>query len=144
MTKEGAVPTARRSPWKRFGKWIAGGLAAVLLLVVGAVVVLNTPIGERFLAERIARTTLPNGLNIRIGRIEGNLYGKAILHDVVLSDPTGPFATIPRAEVDWNPGAWLYNRLEIDSFAARRATLSRLPEFLPSEDDSPILPGFDI
>ena len=144
MTEEGAVPTARRSPWKRFGKWIAGGLAAVLLLVVGAVVVLNTPIGERFLAERIARTTLPNGLNIRIGRIEGNLYGKAILHDVVLSDPTGPFATIPRAEVDWNPGAWLYNRLEIDSFAARRATLSRLPEFLPSEDDSPILPGFDI
>ena len=141
---ETATAPARRSRKRRVLKWIGGGIAALLLLIVGAVVVLNTPVGERFLADRIAKTTLPNGLNIRIGRIEGNLYGKAVLHDVVLSDPTGPFATIPRAEVDWNPGAWLYNRLEIDSFAARRATMTRLPEFLPSEDDGPILPGFDI
>ena len=134
----------RKPQWQRALKWLVGGVAALLLLIVGAVVVLNTPVGERFLADRIAKTTLPNGLNIRIGRIEGNLYGAAVLHDVVLSDPTGPFATIPRAEIDWNPGAWLYNRLEIDSFAARRASLSRIPEFLPSEDDGPILPGFDI
>ncbi len=136
-----------RKPWtrrKRAGKWFLGIVGAAVLLVVGAVVLLNTPIGERFLANRIAETTLPNGLNIKIGRIEGNLYGKAVLHDVVLSDPQGPFMTIPRAEVDWNPGAWLRNRLDIDYFIARRATLMRIPEFLPSEEDRPILPGFDI
>jgi translocation and assembly module TamB len=128
----------------RSTKWLAGIAAAVLLLIVAAVVTLNTPVGERFLADRIAARTLPNGLNIRIGRIEGNLYGRATLHDVVLSDPTGPFMTIPEAEVDWNPGAWLRNTLDIDEFTARRATLMRLPEFLPSEKDGPILPGFDI
>ncbi len=140
----GDVPVPRRGRLGRAGKWALGIVAAVVLLVAGSLVVLNTPIGERFLASRIAERTFPNGLNIRIGRIEGNLYGAAVLHDVRLSDPEGVFLTIPRAEIDWNPGAWLYNRLEIDSFAARRARLARLPEFLPSEEDSPVLPGFDI
>ena len=129
---------------RRARKWLLGILAGFVLLVGGAIVLLNTPIGERFLASRIAERTFPNGLNIRIGRIEGNLYGAAVLHDVRLSDPQGVFLTIPRAEVDWNPGAWLSNRLEIDSFAARRATMARVPEFLPSEEEGPILPGFDI
>lgn len=145
MAEDATIETpAKRSLKRRFGKWTLGLLGALVLLVVGAVVLLNTPIGERFLADRIARQTFPNGLNIRIGRIEGNIYGEAVLHDVALSDPEGVFMTIPRAEVDWNPRAWLYNRLDIDSFVARRATLSRIPEFLPSEEDGPILPGFDI
>jgi translocation and assembly module TamB len=139
-------PAARR-PWtrrKRVSKLVLGILGALVLAIVGAVLLLNTPIGERFLADRIAQQTLPNGLNIRIGRIDGNLYGAAVLHDVVLSDPEGVFMTIPRAEVDWNPGGWLRNTLDIDTFAARRATLMRIPEFLPSEEEGPILPGFDI
>ena len=142
-TREDA-PAKRKSRLGRAAKWGLGILAAIVLAVVGAVVVLNTPIGERFLASQIAKRTLPNGLNIRIGRIEGDLYGAAVLHDVVLSDPQGPFLTIPRAEIDWNPGGWLYNRLDIDSFTARRAMMTRIPEFLPSEEDGPILPGFDI
>ncbi len=54
------------------------------------------------------------------------------------------FLTIRREDVAGNPGAWRANRLEIDTFAARRATLARIPEFLPSEEEGPILPGFDI
>ncbi|QYJ08028.1 translocation/assembly module TamB domain-containing protein [Qipengyuania flava] len=129
---------------RRVGKWALIAVLGVLLLLGAALALLNTSLGERFLANRIAEQTLPNGLNIRIGRIEGNLYGAAVLHDVQLSDPKGVFLTIPRAEVDWNPGAWLSNRLEIDSFAARRAAMARVPEFLPSQEDGPILPGFDI
>ncbi|MBX7539995.1 translocation/assembly module TamB domain-containing protein [Qipengyuania sphaerica] len=137
-------PPRKRSRARRVGKWTLLLVGAPILLLVAALVVLNTPLGERFLASQIAKQTFPNGLVIRIGRIEGNIYGEAILHDVTLSDPQGVFMTIPRAEVDWNPRAWLANRLDIDSFAARRASLARLPEFLPSEDDGPILPGFDI
>lgn len=129
---------------RRIGKWALYALFSVLLLLGAALAVLNTSLGERFLASRIAEQTFPNGLNIQIGRIEGNLYGAAVLHDVRLFDPKGVFLTIPRAEIDWNPGAWLSNRLEIDSFAARRATMDRVPEFLPSEEDGPVLPGFDI
>lgn len=134
----------RRSRARRLGKWVLGIVAVLLVLIVGAAVVLNTPIGQRALTDRIAAQTLPNGLNIRIGRIEGNLYGKAVLHDVVLSDPKGPFAAIPRAEVDWRPTAWLGNRLDIRRFAARRATLMRVPGFRPGDPNRPMLPGFDI
>lgn len=134
----------RRRHLKRAAKWTLGLIGALVLLIVAAVVLLNTPIGQRALTERIAAQTLPNGLNIRIGRIEGNLYGKAVLRDVRLSDLKGVFATIPRAEVDWRPTAWLRNRLDIRSFAARRATLLRVPEFRPGDPDAPFLPGFDI
>ncbi|MCA0902798.1 translocation/assembly module TamB domain-containing protein [Qipengyuania aquimaris] len=143
-TQAEVSPQKRRSRVGRAGKWALGLLGAALLLIAGALVILNTPIGERFLADRIARQTFPNGLNISIGRIDGNIYGEAVLHDVRLSDPQGVFLTIPRAEIDWNPRGWLNNRLDIDSFVARRATLARLPEFLPSEEEGPILPGFDI
>ena len=134
----------RRSRARRAARWTLGIIGAVLLLLVAAVLVLNTPIGQRALTDRIAKTTLPNGLNIRIGRIEGNLYGKAVLHDVRLTDLKGVFATIPRAEVDWNPKAWLSNRLDIHSFAARRANLLRTPTFKPGDPNKPMLPGFDI
>lgn len=136
--------TGRRGRTRRVGKWALILIGGPILLLVAALVLLNTPLGERFLASQIAKQTFPNGLVIGIGRIEGNIYGEAVMHDVTLSDPEGVFLTIPRAEVDWNPRAWLNNRLDIDSFAARRATLARLPEFLPSEEESPILPGFDI
>ncbi len=141
---EESAPPRHRSRFSRAARWLLGTFGALVLLVAGALVLLNTPIGERFLADRIAERTFPNGLNIDIGRIEGDLYGAAVLHDVRVSDPQGIFLTIPRAEIDWNPGGWLSNRLDIDSFAARRATLLRIPEFLPSEEDNPILPGFDI
>ena len=134
----------RRSITGRFARWTLGLAGGLVLLVVGALLLLNTPIGERFLADRIARHIFPNGLNIAIGRIDGNIYGDAVLHDVRISDPQGVFLTIPRAEIDWNPRAWLSNRLDIDSFAARRGTMTRIPEFIPSEDDGPILPSFDI
>lgn len=138
------TPPRRRSGAWRVAKWALGLVAALLLLIVAAVLVLNTPIGQRALTERIAAQTLPNGLNIRIGRIEGNLYGKAVLRDVRLSDTKGVFATIPRAEIDWRPTAWLRNTLEIRSLAARRATLLRTPEFRPGDPEAPMLPGFDI
>lgn len=144
----GETPPRRRRSLRRgagrAGKWALAAVGALVLLIVAAVVLLNTPIGQRVLTDRIASQTLPNGLNIRIGRIEGNLYGKAVLHDVVLSDLKGPFATIPRAEVDWRPTAWLSNRLDIRNFAARRATLMRTPTFRPGNPDDPMLPGFDI
>ena len=113
------------APKRRWTRWLLGGLAAFLLLIVAAAALLNTSLGERFLADRIAAQTLPNGLNIKIGRIEGDLYGAAVLNDVTLSDPQGPFMTIPRAEVDWNPGAWLSYKLDVDTFVAQRARLER-------------------
>ncbi len=141
---ETPAPAPRRGRRKRAARWLLAIVAALVVLVLAGIAVLNTPVGERFIAQRIGEQTLPNGLNIRIGRIDGNIYGAAVLHDVVLSDPQGVFATIPRAEIDWNPRGWLRNRLDIRSLVVRGAVLTRVPQFLPSMEDNPILPGFDI
>ena len=138
------LPTRPASAWRRVLRWGGGIVAALFLALVGGVLILDSPLGERFIASRIAKQTFPNGLTITIGRIEGNIYGEAVLRDIRLSDPRGVFLTIPRAEIDWHPSGWLRNRLDIDSLVARRAVLRRLPEFLPSTEDKPILPGFDI
>ena len=86
-------------------KWLLGLAAALILLLGGGLLLLNTPIGERFLASRIAERTFPNGLNIRIGRIDGNLYGAAVLHDVKLSDPQACFSPSPAPR--WTGTGWL-------------------------------------
>ena len=54
------------------------------------------------------------------------------------------FLTSPNIKLDWSPGAWLDNKLSIDSLTADRVTLIRLPKLKPSTSKRPILPGFDI
>ena len=60
------------------------------------------------------------------------------------SDARGIFLTSPEIDLDWTPGAWLANKLHIDSVTADRVNLIRLPKLRPSLKHGPILPGFDI
>ncbi len=125
-------------------RWVIGIVVAIALLIAAGVALLNTSFGQRFVTDQISNLELESGLEIAIGRIEGDLYGQSVLHDVTLSDPKGVFLTIPRAELDWRPFAYLRNVVDIRSLAARRGTLLRLPELNESEEDGPLLPGFDI
>lgn len=125
-------------------RWLRRVAIALLVLVVGAMLLLNSTIGKRFVADRIAEVAPASGLRIEVGRIEGDLYGTATLYDVVLSDPRGPFLSIPQAEVDWRPLAWLWSGLDVRELEVRRARLTRVPELLPGDPDAPILPDFDI
>ncbi len=54
------------------------------------------------------------------------------------------FLTSPNIKLDWAPGAWLENKLSIDSATAERVNLIRLPKMKSSAKQGPILPGFDI
>ncbi len=57
----------------------------------------------------------------------------------------GVFLTSPEIELDWAPGAWLYNSLHIDRLSARPgAAGARCPSSRPTGRRGPILPGFDI
>ncbi len=143
-TIDAPAPAERRSRARVAGKWVAVTLAGLVAAMVLALVVLNSPIGQRWITDQIAKVAPASGLRIEIGRIEGNIYGRARLHDVVLSDPKGPFLTIPDAELDWRPLSWLTSGLDIRQLTARRGTLLRMPELLPGDPDAPILPDFDI
>ncbi|MDI1296160.1 MAG: translocation/assembly module TamB, partial [bacterium] len=135
----------RRRAWDgRWQRWVLGVVAAVLLIVVGALAWLDTGSGHRFLASRITTIQSASGLRIHVDRIDGSIYRKAVLHGLTLSDPKGRFFDAPRVELDWWPFAWLSNRLDIDRLVISTATLHKLPKLNPTQRRGPILPGFDI
>lgn len=140
-----ATPPLEQTPRTRSRwRWVRRALAGLLVLVVGGLLLLNSPVGERFIADRIAKVAPASGLRIEVGRIEGDIFGKARLYDVVLSDPKGRFLTVPEVALDWRPLSWLTRGLDVRELVARKGTLSRVPELLPGDPDAPILPNFDI
>jgi translocation and assembly module TamB len=140
MTDTADKPQAKRRWAKRLGWAIAIVMAPLLL----AAAFLSSPIGKRFVADQIAQVSPASGLRFEVGRIEGDIYGSAILHDVVVKDPKGTFLTLPEVALDWRPLAWLWSGLDIRELSARRGRLQRIPELLPGDPDAPILPDFDI
>ncbi|WFL78023.1 translocation/assembly module TamB domain-containing protein [Altererythrobacter arenosus] len=136
--------TPPRKRKRRWAKRIGWALAILLAPMVLALIAINSPFGKRLIADQIAQVAPASGLRFTVGRIDGDLYGEAVLHDVVVYDPKGEFLVIPRVELDWRPLAWLTSGLDVRELSARRGTLSRWPELLPGDPDAPILPDFDI
>ena len=135
------VPLRRRLGWR---KYTIAALLGLLGLIAIAVAVLNSPIGHRFVVDRIARFAPASGLRVEIGRIDGSLYGAARLHDVTLADPQGVFARIPLVELDWRPISWFSSGIDVRSLVTRRGVLLRRPMLKPGAPDAPLLPDFDI
>jgi translocation and assembly module TamB len=116
----------------------------ILVMAVFALFILDTPLGHRFIADKVATYAPRSGLRITIGRIDGSIYGKTLLSDVSIADQKGIFARVPETELDWRPRNWLSSGLDIRCLTLRRGTLLRVPNFVPGVPDAPILPGFDI
>ncbi|QGP78141.1 translocation/assembly module TamB domain-containing protein [Sphingobium sp. CAP-1] len=139
-----STPQPQRAWDGRWQRWLLGIIASLLLIVVGALVWLDTAPGHRFLASRIATIKSGSGLRIHVDRIDGSIYRKVVFHNLTLADPRGVFLDARRVELDWWPFAWASNRLDIDRLAIPEATLRKLPRLNPTERRGAILPGFDI
>ena len=118
-------------------------LGLAFLLALG-LFILDTAPGHRWIVDRIAQIETSSGLRFKIGRIEGSIFGESRLKNVAILDQEGTFFTSPEIELDWTPGAWLYNKLHIEKLHADRATLVRLPRLKRTGREGPTLPGFDI
>ncbi|HWH18677.1 MAG TPA: translocation/assembly module TamB, partial [Allosphingosinicella sp.] len=127
-----------------FAKAVVAAALALLLAAAAFLAFLDTAPGHRFIADKIADMAPRSGLKIVIGRIEGSIYGRTKLRNVRLYDPQGQFAEIPYMEMDWQPLAWITNRLVIHDLHSKLVYLDRLPKLIPAEEPQPILPGFDI
>jgi translocation and assembly module TamB len=140
----GDVVIVRRPLWQRIAKWVLialAGFAALLLLLVAG---LNTSPGKRLVVDQLGKFSTATGLNIKVGRIEGSIYGAMVLRDVRISDPKGVFATSPQIAVDWRPFAFLNNHVDVRSATSPLVTVRRLPEFNPGDPNAPLLPDLDI
>ena len=141
-----ATPPKRlRRDWaRRLANELLALFVALLVLLAVGLVLLDTAPGHRFIIDRIGQLETSSGLRFHIGRIDGSVFGRSKLRNVAISDGHGTFLTSPEIDLDWSPGAWLYNSLRIDSLTAQRVNLIRLPKLKPSTKRGPILPGFDI
>ncbi|WP_375396792.1 translocation/assembly module TamB domain-containing protein [uncultured Sphingomonas sp.] len=136
-----------RTPWwQRVVRGLAIALAAILWLVILLYVVLDTAPGHRFIASQIGNYTTEGGLNIRVGRIRGSLYGRMELADLRVSDPQGVFLTAPVAEIEWHPFAFIGNHVDVTAMRAPLVTFVRSPALKPtvSDPNAPLLPDIDI
>lgn len=137
---------APRPLWQRILKWIGIALLAILLLLLAIVFGINTDPGRRLVANQIGDYTTAGGMNIKVGRIDGSLYGRMVLSDVRVSDPKGVFVSSPRLDVDWRPFAFINNHVNVKSLESQLVTMTRNPEFIPQPVDpnAPFLPDLDI
>ncbi|PTD17634.1 translocation/assembly module TamB domain-containing protein [Sphingomonas fennica] len=141
--EEEAPPPRRRRLWAPL-RWLLWSLLGLVALAGAALLAIDTGPGHRFLADRIAALSPSSGLKIRIGRIDGSIWGRTRLRDLRLYDPRGLFLEVPELDLDWKPRAWIANTLHVDRLATDLAILHRLPKLNPSRKAGPILPGFDI
>jgi translocation and assembly module TamB len=143
---EQELPRRRIRPdWpRRLANELLALFIALLFLLAGLLVLLDSAPGHRFIIDQLGRMETASGLRIRIGRIDGSIFGKSQLRNVSVADSRGVFLTSPNIKLDWTPGAWLDNKLHVDSLTAERVALIRLPKLKPSTSKGPILPGFDI
>lgn len=131
--------------WRRVAIGVAAIAALLLVILAGSYIWLDSQSGRNFVARQIDAFELENGLNIRIGKIEGSIYGDAILSDVRFRDPKGEFARSPEIRLDWNPLSYFTRGVAINALTAKELNIARLPAFrvVPDRGD-PLLPDLDI
>lgn len=124
--------------------WLSAIAVGLALLIAAALTVLDTDRGRVWLIARVMGLTPESGLRIGIDRIDGSLYGAAVVHGLTLSDPQGRFLEAPRVELDWRPQAVFSRRLHIVKLVVPEARLLKVPKLIPSAEEKPILPNYDI
>ena len=147
MSEEQPPPRERpRRRWVKPLAWIGGALGVVVLLLVGLVFAIDTDAGHGAIARYLRGYQQANGMQIRVGGIEGSIYGRMVLRDLELRDPQGVFLTSPAVTVDWRPTRLLSNHLMLREASSPLLRILRQPALRPTPPrlNQPLLPSIDI
>ena len=106
--------------------WTAGGLALLLMLVIGAVLILgNTSAGRVQIEKLVARLT---GGNVQLSGMAGSFPSHLTLEELQLKDAAGVWLTAKKIELDWTPWGYLEGHLQIDRLQVASVDMERLPQ----------------
>ena len=108
-----AAPRRLRRDWpRRLLNELLALFVALLFLLAGGLVLLDTAPGHRFIVDRIGR------LRDRVGPARSASAASTArssasrsCSNVAVADQRGVFLTSPNIKLDWAPGAWLDNKL---------------------------------
>lgn len=95
----------------------------ILLPVIALILVASTETGTRFAFER-ARNYLPEA--VRLGRVEGRLADRLIVHDIEVQTDTARLE-LARVELQWTPSSLAARRLVIRDLLATNLRIVVLP-----------------
>jgi len=131
---------------RRIAKWIGVGLLSLVALVGILLLVLDTQPGKRLIATQLGGFSTASGLNFRVSRITGSIYGRMVLRGVEVRDTKGAFLTVPELAIDWRPFAYAHSKIDVREFTAPLMVLARNPVLkpVPSDPNAPLLPDIDL
>jgi translocation and assembly module TamB len=141
MTDKDNIIDVKKRRWPRL---LLVALLALLMLVLGAVLWLDSSSGQRWAINKLASLDSKSGFQIQVGDFEGSLYSKARVRNVQLKDTQGNFLTIHDADIDWSPWGLAKRKVIIRSAHVRHVTWHYMPRFNPGDPDAPLLPDLDI
>jgi translocation and assembly module TamB len=105
---------------------MAGGMALLLTLAVGAIWILgNTSAGRVQIETLVARLTSGN---VRLSGLGGSFPSHLTLQELTLKDAAGVWLIAKKIELDWTPWAYLEGRLQIDRLQVASVDMERLPQ----------------
>ena len=135
--------------WRKVAIYTGSGVAGLLVLLWLAINGVNTSPGRAWLVGLINGATLPSGLRVHIGRIDGSIYGDMTLHDITVSDPKGVFVTSSQVHLDWRPFEYFDKHVDVRDLSSPLIAVSRLPALTPGApqppaSNRPLLPDLNI
>ena len=128
---------ARAISWRKVAIYTGGGLAALILLLWIAINGVNTGPGRAWLVGLVNGATLPSGVRVHIGRIDGSIYGDMTIHDITVSDARGVFVTSPSVHLDWRPFEYFDKHVDVRDLSSPSIAMSRLPALSPGKPQAP-------
>ncbi len=143
---EAATTPSRNGTGREIGRILSFAVIGVVLLAALAyagIRWLDSDSGHAFILRQLPGLQMKSGLTVQIGRIDGSIYGKSVVHDLRLGDPDGTFLVAPEIALDWRPLDLVGKLLTVRSATAATVRVLRLPKFRPTGDDR-ILPDIDI
>jgi translocation and assembly module TamB len=131
---------------RRIAKWAGIGLVGIVALVGLLLLALDTGPGKRLIANQLAGFQTASGLNFRVARITGSIYGRMVLRGVEVRDTKGAFVTVPELTVEWRPFAYAHSKIDVREFDAPLMIVARNPllKVVPSDPNAPLLPDIDL
>ena len=118
---------------RRLLRWVLYVASAMLILLVGAVALIQTGPGKQLLAAQLSSLLSTPESVVEISDIEGTLPLDIQVDTIRLADRDGVWLEMRSVAFDWSPSALASGRLQIDEIGAERVEIKRTP----LSDDTP-------
>lgn len=115
-------------------KILAGLLVLCVLAVAGALIWLRTQSASDFISKTVTETLTAQGLELRMGPMEGALPASLHLKEISLADKDGVFFRAAGLDLETRLLALFKGRLEVADLTVKAPEVLRLPVLPPSQE----------